>query len=376
MKRVTFIIPSLQAGGTERQLTYLAKNLREDHEVTILCTRRRGAFAKTLEDAGITVRLLPGWKGWGGWNPLMRARLRKLFREHRPDILHTFLFGFDWAANQAARETGVPVVISSRRQLATWKKPRHIRLQRKANRLVDCIVANSRAVAEFAARQEREDLGRFRIIPNCVDPDAFDVPVDPVFLRRKYGFPTTGHIVGIVANFSPVKDHTLFLETARAMLRRRDDIFFLMVGDGPLRKEFERRIRQLHIQDRVRILAAPETVAELYRVMTVSVLCSQQEGLPNVILESMAAGTPVVAAATGGIPEVIRHGETGYLVRSRTAEDFSRSIALLLDDPEKRTRIVEQANTYVREHHAVQKMTDAFRQLYNEMFVHAPGTRG
>ena len=373
MKRICFLIPSLEVGGTERQLTYLAGGLTADHEVTIVCTRRGGPLADEMRRAGVFVRVLDTWNGLGGWDPRLRGKLRRTFRGHRPDVLHTFLFGFDLAANRAARETGVPVVISSRRQLASWKKPRHVRVQRKANQLTDCIVANSRAAAEFAIEQEQAEPSRVRVIPNGLDADAFVSHADREEIRRRLEIPPDRHVIGMVANFSPVKDHPLFLRTARELLCRRTDLHFLLVGDGPEKKEVERAIRQVDLSDRFTRLTVTNDIADLYRLMDVSVLCSKSEGFPNVLLESMAAGTPVVAAAVGGITELIEDGVTGRLVQTREPNDFADPIEQLLEEPDAGRRLAEAASNRVRRDYSLEAMVNAHRAMYNELLVRSLG---
>ena len=373
MKRLCYVIPSLDVGGAERQLTYLARGLAEDHEVTIVCTQQEGALVSQVREAGVAIRVLDGWNRFGGWDPQIRSKLRRLFRQHRPDILHTFLFGFDLPANRAARETGVPVVISSRRQLADWKRPRHIRLQRKANDLVDCIVANSQAAADYALRQEGGPSSRIRVIPNGIHAEAFASGAGPASLRSRFNLPNVPHVIGVVANFTPVKDHALFVEIARELLRRRTDVHFLMVGNGPLRKPVDRTLKQLRISEHFTRLDTVEDMPALYSLMAVSVLCSHSEGLPNAVMESMAAGAPVVASAVGGIPELIQDGETGVLVDSRDPKVYADVIAGLLDDPHRRGAISRAGREHIQEHHSVDRMVASYRELYNELLVRSAG---
>ena len=368
MNRVCFVIPSLGAGGTERQLTYLIRGLVPDHEVTVICTREPGALAGEVRRLGAYVRVL---ESWGGWDFRLRWRIQKVFRAHRPDIVHSFMFGFDYPVNRAARETGVPVVLSSRRQLATWKKPRHIRLQKKANRLVDAVVANSRAVADFAIQQEALRDGSVHIIHNGFSPDDFVSTADPKQIRLRYKLPFHTHIVGMVANFSPVKDHALFLTVAEQLMNRRDDCHFLMVGTGPLRDEILRVIRARNWPDRFTRVATLGELADLYRIMAVSVLCSKVEGFPNVLMESMAMEVPVVAPAVGGIPELVEDGVTGKLVPSRSPSGFADAIEWVLDHPEQARAMGARAAVHVRTALSVEAMVEAYRALYNRLLVSA-----
>jgi glycosyltransferase involved in cell wall biosynthesis len=364
--RICYVIPSLNVGGTEKQLLALIEELVHDHEVTVVCTNDAGAFGGDARRLGAYVREL---HLRGGWNFRMRSRLRRVFRSHRPDVLHTFLFGFDYQANLAARDTGVPVVISSRRQLATWKKRRHIRLQRKANRLVDCVVANSQAVANYAIDQENADPALFRVIPNGVDVDAFKTFADPDHVRARYGIPPKKRVVGIVANFSPVKDYPFFGQIAIRLLERRHDVHFLAVGSGPLLKRVQQLFKVAGLNDYFTQIATLSKMADVYSIMDVSVLCSISEGCPNAVMEAMAARRPVVAANVGGVPEIIQDGETGRLIDGHDPKLFAEAIDALLSDEREAQRMGAAAQTYVREHLSMERMADAYRKLYAELLI-------
>lgn len=370
MRRICYVIPSLSVGGTERQLTYLIGGLARDYEQMVVCTYHAGALAGEARRAGAGVHVL-GMRS--GWDPRLGYRLREILRTHRPDILHTFLFGFDYLANRAARASGVPVVISTRRELATWRKGRHVFFQRLGNRFVDCIVANSRSVAGFAAEQERVPASLFRVIPNGVPADDFVTTRDTHQIRLQYRIPFNRHIVGIVANFTPVKDHALFVETAFELLRRRADLHFLMVGGGPLLNAIRRNVASRGVDDCFTRVQTVADLPDLYALMDVSVLCSKVEGFPNAIIESMAVGKPVVAAAVGGIPELVRHAETGRLVSSRNPADFADAVEWVLDHPEESGQMARNAARFVRAELSIEKMVDRHRDLYAELLAGKTG---
>jgi glycosyltransferase involved in cell wall biosynthesis len=366
MIRLCYVIPSLGMGGTERQLVHLVRGLARDFDICLVCTRLEGAHRRRARKAGVKLRVVPASSGW---DFRFRGRLRNFVRTHKPDILHSFLFGFDYFADLAARDAGVPVIISSRRQLATWKKARHVFIQRRANRLVDAIVANSRAVAEFAARQESTDPALYRVIPNGIDPREFIATPDLRILRLRYKIPFHRRVIGIVANFSPVKDHRLFVATAHELLRRRADLHFLMVGDGPLMSAVEKLIRAGGAPDCFTRISTTSELPDLYALMDVSVLCSHVEGFPNAVLESMAAGRPVVAPAVGGICELIRDGETGRLIPSRNPADFADAISALLDNPDAAARMGGRAAAEIEARYSLAAMVDAYRSLYTGLLA-------
>lgn len=364
-ERILYVIPSLEVGGTERQLHALVRGLVEEYEVEIVCTRTEGALADSIREYAKITTLELG----GGWDIRLRSRLHKVIDRLRPAIVHTFMFGFDYPVNRAARDAGVPVLLSSRRQLAEWKKPRHIRLQHKANGLVDRVVANSEAVARFASKQEALDPARISVIPNGIDLTPTLDMAQKTRLREKCGIPANARVVGIVANFSPVKDHGLFVKMAAELARRRPDIHFLMIGDGPLRAFVQGQLALLGLEKRCSVLKNVGDARPLFSLMDMSVLCSHNEGCPNAVMESMAAGIPVIASEVGGIPELIENGRTGYLIDSRDPFEFANAVESLLEDDENRVYMGEAAQARCAKTFSTKRMLDAYRELYTALLV-------
>jgi len=371
MTRICYVIPSMAAGGTERQLLHLIRGLSPDHDIQLVCTRGGGEWIGDVRRILTHVRIL---EMRGGWDYVLRSELRRVLLAHKFDIVHTFLFGFDLFANLAARDAGVPVVVSSRRELANWMRRRHVIMQRLANRYVDCITANSHAVAEDAITREHLSRDMVRVIYNGIPADDFRGTSDERQIRLRHKIPAGDRVIGLVANFSPVKDHMLFLATARELLRRRKrGLHFLMVGSGPLVGMVEKMIPRYGPEEAFSHVDRVTELHDLYAIMDVCVLCSKVEGFPNSVLEAMAAGTPVVAAATGGILEQVRPGDTGYLVEKRDAGAFADAIEHVLDRPEESAAVASRAAAYVRSDLTVQRMVDAHRTLYAELLQRKRG---
>jgi glycosyltransferase involved in cell wall biosynthesis len=362
------VLPSLEAGGTERQLLYLLKGLQESHECSVICTRTGGAWADAARANGARVHEL---NTWGGRDLRIRGRARTVFQIERPHIVHTFLFGLDLATNRAARDAGVPIVVAGRRELAAWMKPRHVRAQQKANELVDCIVANSEAVADFAAHQEELCRDKIRVIYNGIDAQSFAAKSNPARMRATLRIPDGNRVIGMLANFSPVKDHALFVAAAAVLMQRRQNNHFVLAGSGPLRNEIERDIREKGMQDSFTIASPLDDVASFLGALDVCVLTSQREGFPNAVLEAMALGRPIVAATVGGIPELIEDGVSGLLVASREPSDFANTIARCLDDQPMAKALGIQAQRRVQSEFSVDRMVKGYRALYAELLSHA-----
>ena len=133
----------------------------------------------------------------------------------------------------------------------------------------------------------------------------------------------------------------------------------------------ESRVQKLEL---TKLFTATSTLAEigdLYSIMNVAVLCSKSEGFPNVLLEAMASNVPVVAAAVGGVPELVTQGSTGRLVETRNAADFADTIDEVLDRDEDTRAMAARAAAHVRTHLTIEQMVDSHRRLYAELFEKA-----
>lgn len=361
--KICFVIPTMEPGGTERQLLLLMAGLKDEFDITLICTREEGKLYEQARDLAQEVCVLGCSTGW---DFRLIGKLSRLFRRIRPDVVQSSLFGFDYWATRAARKAGVPVVITTRRELAEWQEGRHLWLVRKANTLTDAIVANSHAVARYAAEREEEDEARYRVIYNGLPLSAF-TRHDPGPARQRFGIPLDAKVVGMAANFTEIKDHQLFILAADHTKREIPDVHFLLLGQGPGRDGVLHAMESNVGPDRVHLHHTLDEMPLAYAAMDVCVLTSKMEGAPNVLIEAMAAGRSVVASAVGGIPELVEHGVTGLLESSREPALFGDKIFSLLRDPDLRTRMGAAGRERARTHFSVERMVAEHTALYREL---------
>lgn len=368
LPRIAWVIPTMRVGGTELQLVQLMRGLADTFELTLYCTRTEGALIGDARRAGAYVRLYPTRSGW---DPGLERQLHHAFSAHRPDIVHTYLSGFDLFANRAARRVGVPVLLSSRRELPTWQRARHRWVQRRANGYVDGVLANSQAAANFAIEKERLPEQKVHVIYNGIEAERFVCPTPNPLLRQRFKLPENGPIVGMVANFSPVKDHELFVDMARIVRKRMPRAHFLLVGSGPTEGHVTHLIHRAGLKDHVTRRQSLGEIADLYAVMDVCVLTSKVEGFPNVVLEALAAGRPMVAGAVGGIPEILRHEDNGLLIPDRQPEAFADAVLHTLENVDVTRKRVHQAYHEVREQFTIERMVREHEAYYSRMLQRA-----
>ncbi|MFF0051728.1 glycosyltransferase [Streptomyces sp. NPDC005498] len=149
-------------------------------------------------------------------------------------------------------------------------------------------------------------------------------------LREQFGIPADAFLLAFVANFRPVKNHTLLVEAAALVLERRPDALFVLAGDGPLREQVLTDIRRRGLQDRIRYLGRVPQAGRLVAAADALVLASHYEALPVVVMEALASGVPVVATEVGGIPDLVRDGDNGILVQPGSPQRLTEAILRIM----------------------------------------------
>jgi glycosyltransferase involved in cell wall biosynthesis len=368
--RVLFVVGNFVAGGAERHLLELWTRMdRGAFSVEIACLRREGQFLADVEALGWPVHDLgvegPLY-GWAGARGL--ARLIGVTRRFRPDVIHGYLFGPNLFAVLAGRACGVPVVAVAKRNIDAFETPRQAAVQRFVHRHATHVTAVSETVGRTV-----EAMGvpraRITVIPNGVDMARFGGrSVEDAAL----GATGEGPIIGSVGCLAPRKDYATLL-AAFALLERRHTAFRgVLVGDGPERAALERNVRERGLTDRVKLLGERPDVERLLPAFDVFVLSSREEGIPNALLEAMAAGRPAVATAVGGTPEVLTDGETGWLVPPEAPEALAEALADAIARPAEAKRRGDNARRWAAERLSIDAMTRAHEAFYRTALRGAP----
>jgi L-malate glycosyltransferase len=349
---------SLETGGSERQFALLAQSLKRTRfDVHLGCIMREGPFLAGLGD-------IPEFGLGGSLYGLrsMRTRLRlarHLERSHI-GIAHAFDFYTNLTLIPAARWAGVPVVVGSQRQLGdllSWKQER---AQAAVLRWCDAVVCNSSAAAARLAGLGLKE-NQLVVIGNGLPPETFAETAPALS-------PVPGVLrVGMIARMNTrAKNHRLFLRMAARLRTRFDNLQFVLVGDGPLRAEIEREAHELGLGGQVVFLGDRRDIPAMLASLDVSVLPSSSESLSNVIIESMAAGVPVVASRVGGNSELVAE-DRGVLVPANNEEEFAGVVERLLRDAALRASLGLNARSFVRANFTIEKMTHRHEELYQEL---------
>ncbi|MFH0940629.1 MAG: glycosyltransferase family 4 protein [Candidatus Omnitrophota bacterium] len=241
---------------------------------------------------------------------------------------------------------------------------------RIARRLFPCwgkkVIAISDQVRQHLIDDFRLDPSRVELIYNGIDLKKFrDHSKDDVREQKiKLGLDPDKKVIGHIGRLSSVKGQNVLVLAAERMMRARKDIQFLIIGDGDEAAELARLIREKNLQHNVFIRPSMPDTSLALSLMDVFCMPSLQEGLGISILEAMASGVPVVASRVGGIPSIIKDGETGLLCAAGDVGSFSASLSKILNDKALAESLIEKAKQNIREKFSLDTMAQKTRRLY------------
>jgi len=377
-RKVWYVIGSLDNGGSERQLLGLAARLAaEGYEPRIICLMDEGPLAGQAHRNGVAVEAL-GLKRMNGWRAPcgLLANLVKLgdfflrLRREKPDIVHAYLYHSRVLALPLAALAGVPLRITALRGLYHPKNAALRALEDLANRCAHAVIANSRAALESAAEHENLREAEGRVIYNGIESSCFQ-GLDRAAAREDRGWAPDDAVLISVANLIPYKGHEMLLRGAALVLRDHPSARFILVGNDHtgIRGRLEALAAELSIAERVEFHEGVTDVAPWLAAADISLLCSTEEGLPNALLESMAAGLPVVATAVGGSRELVREGQTGYLVPSGDHRALAQAIGRLLASPARCAEFGRAARETVEREYSWERMVGETLEAYRTWFT-------
>jgi glycosyltransferase involved in cell wall biosynthesis len=341
--RVLLLVDQLSGlgGGAEVFLVGLATHLPpERFEVSVCATRAvaPGPLAEIL-DAGAVPYIALGRRS--RWDLLRMRRLAALLGSGRFDIVHAHKFGSNVWGTLFGRACRVPVVIAHEHTWSYEGRPLRKWIDgRIVGRLATRFIAVSDADAARMVEDEKVASEKVVVMPTGYVARPLAPDTD---LRSELGLTSETPLVGTAVVFRPQKALEVLLEAHARLLRTMPDVHLAIAGDGPIRAEIESRARELSLDGRVHFLGHRDDVDAILRSLDVAALSSDFEGSPLFVLECMANGTPIVATAVGGIPQMIFDGETGVLVPPRDPEALAGAIGHLLVDPERRAKLAAAA---------------------------------
>lgn len=373
---IAILIGQLGLGGAERQLYYLLNyGNRElfDYHVMVLNSRKPYDYNQAICSLGVQVWQLPE----SCLGILRRTYyLYRLLRQIRPRIIHSWSFYANPYAALTGFLAGVQIRLGSLRNepFSPFTLELHPFYRWLAYRSVSELVVNTKLAAD-----QLEEMGypieQVSLIYNGVElPDLSSPSSGSTVDLSAYGIGPEHRVVATVGNLRGNKNQEMFIEAMARVLPQFRDVRCLVVGrpmpDEPsMYDQLENRVHQLGLSDKIHLTGIHEDVPQLMRRFAIFCLTSCSEGMPNVVLEAMAAACPVVATRVGDVPEVIKDGENGFLVDSEDAEGLAQVVARLLRDAELAERVGAAGRATVEQRFSCQRMAQEIEQVYLRALV-------
>jgi sugar transferase (PEP-CTERM/EpsH1 system associated) len=369
---ILHFITELDAGGAQTVLFRLLQNVdRERYQPAVVCLYNGNAvMAQQIRKLDVPVLNL-------GMNAKWRidalARLYRYLRQEQPTILHCWLVHADLIGRVIGRLAGVPIVITSRRNVEIGSAFQ-LHLKRWTTSLDDRIVA----VCDLARQVEIEYSGtvteKVLTIYNGIDPNLrvsraaqsqIGHPSEPI--RKEFSIPLAAPLIGTVGRLHPTKGHQDLIKAFAHLHTQWPDVYLLLVGDGEMRHKLIRQADDLQLSNRIIFTGVREDISSILATLNLFVLPSLSEGMPNVILEAMATGLPVVATSVGGVPELVVNGVTGILTPPNNPTALAEAILELLHAPEKAAAMGRAGRQRIKTHFTIDRMVEQYESLYQEL---------
>ena len=365
MKKITFLVSSMEGGGAERVAALLSNHwVKQGHQVTLVATfSGRGNCVYPLDHRVKLCYLADHVSSTKNffWNKINRLiTLRRLIHHQKPNVIVSFLSEVNIAAVLATLGLGIPVVISERnyppflplsfgmKKLREWSYPR-----------ATAVVLQTKKGLEWLSSEIPKSKGY--IIPN---PVAYPLPITEPKLIPDHFIDNEKKLLLAVGRLDKQKGFDYLIETFSRLEKRNPQWDLVILGEGPMRKNLELQIEKVKITHRVHLLGRAGNLSDWYNRSSLFVLSSRFEGFPNVLLEAMSHGLPVVSSdCDTGPSDIINHEVNGHLVpQENRLEALEPVLELLMNDHDLRARL-SNAATEVRHRFSLESITKQWNYI-------------
>ena len=364
-KKVLTLIDILHPSGAENMAINIAVKLNEsdDYSPMVCATRRGGALEDKLKSAHIPYTVL-------NRNYIFEFykfyELKKIFQHEQIKLIHAHKMGSNFWGSIIGKLFNIPVI--------SHYHAHDIKVKNRINQLSNKItgILSSKIISVSDSEKQRlvkndgVEPSKIITIHNGIDYEKYHV-APRSDIKTQLGIPKESQVVGIVAAIIEIKNHELFLLTAREILKQNTTVKFLIVGDGDRRAAIEKLASELKIHDDVIFTGFRNDVADIISIMDVGILTSHSEGIPVTLLEYMSSSKPVVCTDVGGISELVEDNVSGFLVPPNDYQAFATKIYRLLTDEELARKMGASAYERVRENFSEGIMMEKIKRVYDDI---------
>ena len=368
--KILYIITSSGIGGAEKILYYTATGLDYNkYDVSVCSLKNKGEIARALEKQGIEVCCLHmgGRESFLGCLSSIIAliRLFPYLVRIRPTIVHSFLFRANILARIAGYLTGIPIIISSVRVMGGEKKYFHY-VEMITSFMVDHYVTVSESVKRYIIDKSKISAEKISVIYNGVNIKSQDNSYEQN-PKMPFKIEDKDRILMTVGRLHKQKGHCYLIQAVSKVRKEFPKVKLLVIGEGEEENNLKKLVKSLDLMNEVIFAGLSSDMERILPMAELFILPSLWEGLPNALLEAMAAGKPVVATKVGGIPEIVVHGETGVLIPPRDTDALAIAIIDLLQNRLKAKDMGEAGRIRAGKRFSIYKMIEKTENLYQEL---------
>ncbi len=359
------IVEGFGWGGAEKKLLELIKCMNHKLFNTVVCSLGLSDhISKEFQNSNIKIVTI-GRRSRFDLGVI--RKVARLMKEEKIDIVMTTLFYADIIGAFAGKIAGVKAIFSWETISAPeWLIKRRLLPYRFAVHYIDRVIAVSNSTARFLIEKRGVPSDKVTVIPYGVDMKKYNTGKNERF-RCELGIRDDEIVIGVVGRLHPQKGHVYLIRSAQNILSECKNIRFVFAGDGDLREELERMIKANGMDKYFIFLGYREDIPDVLKAFDIFVLPSLYEGLPNVILEAMATGKPVVATDVDGSKEAVLDGVTGYLVPKRDTGKLSEKLIELIKDMERARMMGLEGRRRVERYFSLDNQIDSFERLFKSI---------
>lgn len=376
--RILHVIETLDVGGAEAVVANMVNHASPGFRADICCLMRSGPISARIRPG---VEIIEMGKAMEGNDYRIPFRLARILRSRNIDIVQSHDWGTLLEAVAAAMFAGTTAIHMAHGPLKQYSPADNRaslkrRIRQRAERLASLKLSRVIAVSDIVRRGLVEDVGipagKISLIHNGIDLSAAP-PGDPEAKRKELGLSPDNVVLVSVGRLAGIKNYSLLLDALARAAREAPALKLVMVGDGPERSRLEAAATRLELSGRVHFLGARDDVRDWLALGHIFVLPSLYEGVSLALLEAMAAGLPAVVTRVGGSPEVVIHGECGFLIESGDTEGFARALVTLAREGDLRARMGRAARARIEAEFDLKKAVKQYEEIYLQSVRRAGG---
>lgn len=370
---IAIVVSNLEFGGAQQQIVELGNNLDRDRfELHVISLSTFVPLAEHLKIPADRLHVVA--KRWK-FDVTVVPRLAKLLKTIQADVVHGFLFDAEIAARLAGWIARTPAIVGSERNCDYSRSTLQLLAYRATKSLETICVANSHAGAAFNGQLLGYPESHYAVVHNGVNTTRF-FPGDGAPVRRKHGIGDDRFVVGFFGSFKAQKNHAMFFRAARRLADRHGNLTFLLVGDqlhggiqgsDRYKDEINELVNELDIRPRCVFAGNQEQVEDYYRACDITVLPSHHEGMPNVVLESLASGIPVVATNVSDNAMLVPDGSAGFLIQPGNSDELVERVAMLVGDGTLLQEMSRNARAWIEDNFSAERMAAKMGQVYEAL---------